>query len=283
MHILIRRSLIITFGLTYLLGMTLLLAVARTWTPVLSLGFLWPATIIPAMRGLAPTLAIIAALIAVIWYGYRKSLRAFPWNRNTLDYLALTRATGSLGEIEIRIPGLNNTVSARNLENGWPFLQLSSKVEEGYLFISKLKALALSALAGWWSYCVIVGVGTEPSPAFIATVAFVAALLRLGIYCSGLMPSFNLWGRLSSGRIIVPGFDQVLLTPMLVIGLATVGGMVIRHSGPWYPVTTACVVSAVCFALFGGGPTIRNWILTGEHRYRAPNRLNTNQRQLRPI
>ena len=61
----------VVFGLVYLAAMTLLLAVTRTWIPCLLLGFIWPAPALPVMRGW-PTVGIIAALVAVIWYGHRK-------------------------------------------------------------------------------------------------------------------------------------------------------------------------------------------------------------------
>jgi hypothetical protein len=97
------------------------------------------------------------------------------------------------------------------------------------------------------------------------------------------VPSFNLWGRFASGRIIVPGFDRVFVTPLTVIALATAGGVVVRHAGEWYPVVTACIVALLWFALLSGGPTMRAWVLTGQHRYRSPARLATNKQLLRPI
>ena len=74
---------VIVFGLVYLVAMTLLLAFTRTWIPCSLLGFIWPAPSLPVMQGW-PTVGIIAALAAVIWYGHRKSLHAFPWRRTEL-------------------------------------------------------------------------------------------------------------------------------------------------------------------------------------------------------
>jgi hypothetical protein len=42
-------------------------------------------------------------------------------------------------------------------------------------------------------------------------------------------------------------------------------------------------VGLIWFALLAGGPTMRKWILTGQHRYRSPTRLWTNKQLLRPI
>jgi hypothetical protein len=113
--------------------------------------------------------------------------------------------------------------------------------------------------------------------------AAMAALIRFAIYCPGLGPSFNLWGRLASGRIIVPGFDQVLVTPLVVLALAIAGGVALRHSGSLYPVASAGVVGLLWFTLLSGGPTMRRWMLTGQHRYCPPARLGANKQLLRPI
>lgn len=118
-------------------------------------------------------------------------------------------------------------------------------------------------LLGWWTYCAIVGFEFPSSPATILVFAAFATLVRFVVYCSGLGPSFKLWGRLASGRIIVPGFDQVVVTSLIVLAMATAGGVAIRHSGSWYPVASACVVGLLWFTLLGGGPTMRKWILTG--------------------
>lgn len=273
---------LIVFGAVYLAAMTLLLAFTRTWMPCLCLGFLWPALSLPAAKGL-PTFGILGAILLVIWYGHRKSLRAFPWQRGgsgAADSMRLDRAKSWL-EVDIRIPALNNVPSVQTSDLGWPFQWLSPKV--GNAPIAASTSLALSALFGWWTYCAIVSLEIPPSAAALLFFAVMAALMRLGIYCSGVVPSFNLWGRFASGRIIVPGFDQVWVTPLVVIALATAGGVAVRHAGGWYPEVTAGVVALLWWALLSGGPTMRTWVLTGQHRYRSPARLGASKQFLRPI
>ncbi|MCX6923462.1 MAG: hypothetical protein NT154_09685 [Verrucomicrobia bacterium] len=273
---------VIVFGLAYLVAMTFLLAFTRTWMPCLCLGFLWPALSLPAARGL-PTFGIFGAIMLVIWYGHRKSLRAFPWRRGgsrAADSLRPDRAKSWL-EVEIRIPVLNCAPAVQTPNLGWPFQWLSPKVDNTP--VSASTSIALSTLFGWWTYCAIVSLEMPSAPAALLVFAVIAALTRLGIYCSGLVPSFNLWGRFASGRIIVPGFDRVWVTPLMVIALATAGGVVVRHAGQWYPSVTACIVALLWFALLRGSPTLRAWVLTGQHRYRFPARLATGKQLLRPI
>ena len=273
---------VMVFGLVFLGAMTLLLACTRTWIPCLLLGFIWPAPMIPVMRGW-PTLGVIAALAAVIWYGHRKSLYALPWKRADPN----SRESGgsnqrkSVLEMQIRIEIPGNAPSVRTPNLGWPFLWLSPKVE--FLSVSSSTSFFVSLLFGWWTFCAIVGLEIESSPAAILFLGAVAAVVRFAMYCSGLGPSFNLWGRLASGRIIVPGFDRVVVTPLIVLALAVAGGVVIRHSGSWYPAASACLVGLLWFTLLAGGPTMRRWILTGQHRYHSPARLGANKQLLRPI
>src|SRR4029434_5072207 len=69
---------VIAFGSVYLAGFTLLLAYTRRWTHCALLGFLWPAFMLPIVKGPIAILGVLA-IIAVIWHGHWKSLRAFPW------------------------------------------------------------------------------------------------------------------------------------------------------------------------------------------------------------
>jgi len=274
---------LILFGAVYLAGMTFLLLLTRTWVPCLLLGFLWSAPIIPALRG-PPTLGIIAGLIVVTWYGYRKSLRAFPWRRGEANGPASIRTSRPKSplELEIRIDGLSNSPAARTPSLGWPFLWISPKAVHSSVATST--SLSLSALFAWWTYCLMAGLEAPPDCApMLFVFALIAALSRLAIYCSGLRPPFNIWGRLASGRIIVPGFDQVFVTPLIVVVVGSIGGAAVRVSEPWHQASAAGVMALLWFLLLNGGPSLRRWILTGQHRYHSPARLGTNRQLLKPI
>jgi hypothetical protein len=271
---------LIVFGFTYLIGLSLLLAFTRTCLPCLLLGSLWPCPLLPAMNGL-PMVAVFAAIVLVTWYGLRKSLQAFPWERTSSGNPPAVppgRAKSVL-EVQIQVPGLSNaSVQASNV--GWPFQSLSPKLGKAPISIST--SAAVSALFGWWIYCLMSGPQMPLPPEALLLIAGVAALIRLAIYCSGLGPSFNLWGRFASGQIIVPGFDQVFVTPLLVIALAIAGGFVIRDSGAWCSEITAILVALLTFVLLSGRPTMRHWLLTGQHRYRFPVRTGMNKQLFVP-
>jgi hypothetical protein len=267
---------LIVFGLTYLIGLALLLAFTRTWMPCLLLGFLWPLLLLPVMKG-PPTLAALAAIILFTSYGLRKSLAAFPWERNSRDDSPALRPgrPKSALEVQIRIPGLSNAASVATSNLGWPYHWLSAKVGNTPMSIST--SAALSALFGWWIYCLMAGPKMPLDPEAILLLAGIAALMRVVIYCSGVGPSFNLWGRFASGQIIVPGFDQVFVAPLVMLGLAIAGAVLIRHSGAWSSEATSVLVALLWFTLLSGRPTIRQWLLTATHRYRSPARSGMNR------
>ena len=104
----------------------------------------------------------------------------------------------------------------------------------------------------------------------IPVVAFLAALLRLARYSAGLTPSFNLLGRIFSGRLVIPGFDRVFVTPLLVLVLAIIGAACVPTSGSWYPEVEAGILALLLFVLLAGGPRLQSWRLTGHHRYSPP-------------
>jgi hypothetical protein len=273
-----------TFMFVYLIGFTCLLAFTRQWGPCLVLGFLWPTLMLPGVAPVPPSppilpaIGIVAAIICVIWYGHQQSLKAFPW-----EFIKVS--SRSLAQAEIRIKGLGNPSGAGTQYNlGWPYLMLSPKVRPPA--ISQRTNFALGALAGWWSYCIIKASpadATDPTSGFILFFAILAALARLGVYAIGLAAPFNIPGRIVTGRILVPGFDKVFMTPLAVVVTAIIGGIIINHSGDRFAVTASIVIAVLFWVLFGGGPTLRCWALTGQFRIRPPASVNANKQIIRQV
>lgn len=255
---------VIAFGLTYLIGMTILLAWTRTWSSCWILGFVWPALFLWEDNKWAD-IGIAAALMVVIWHGHRKSLRAFPWRKEDANsrHLSVTGSSTSILQTEIQIQQARN--DRVNSSVGWPFSCLSPKFTT--VSISTSNALLVSSLLGWWTYCILQGFGATPMPEVILLFLIFAALIRVGTYCVGVNPPVNIRGRIF-GQPIVPGFDCIFLTPLAAVGLAIAGGIAIEHSGLYYHAAcSGVVVAVVCFVLLYGGPSLRKWSLTGDLRY----------------
>ncbi len=265
----------IAFGLSYLIGMTALLMITRTWLSCLLLGFLWPVAALPKIGDLTRA-GVFAVLVLVMWYGYRQSLRAFPWWRKDR-----WRPAKSALQAQIRMDGFTQSPVSQAPNLGWPFQWIGPKLPGAS--ISLATSLGLSALLGWWIYCAMVGAEGEPVPELLLFLGVTGGFVRLLIYYVGVCTPFNVWGRLSSGRLIIPGFDVVFVTPLIAAALSIAGGIVIRHAGAWERPAMAIFVFLIAFTLMSGGPTMRRWILTGHHRLRPPSRLVSNSQLLRPI
>ena len=164
---------------------------------------------------------------------------------------------------------------------GWPYRALSPKFNRRP--IPAATSLCLSALAGWWSYCFIKCAQMEAEPGLVLVLAVGAGLVRLAIYCGNVAPPFNVLGRIASGRIILPGFDQVFLAPLAVVLIGVAGGWIIQRSGNWYPEAEAGTMALVSLVLLTGGPTLQHWMLTGRLRFRTPSAQNANGQRLRRV
>jgi hypothetical protein len=269
---------LVAFASVYLIGMTILLGLTRRWWNFLALGFLWPALMLPSVAG-TPGIIIIVAIIVVIWHGHIQSLKAFPWV--FLKAKSPDSAAPPVLQTDIRIDLDFGQTSGAASNLGWPYSILSPKLQT--VSVSNRTNLAQSLLLGWWSYCIIVATQMEPEPEVILFGTVVAAIFRLAIYGGKAAAPFNLWGRITSGRLIIPGYDRVFLTPLATVLAAAIGAIIIKRAGPWFPVAEACTIAAAWYVLFGGGPSLRNWILTGQLRLRPPGRGNSNKQTLKPI
>src|SRR5947207_1038373 len=115
------------FGLVYLAGMTVLLALTRTWRSCLVLAVLWPMLFLRAIKDW-PLAGVVSALILAVWHGHRRSLRAFPWNF-ALDFAARNSSAGNrLLHTELRIPALEGAGIQTSSSAGWPYAPLSPKI-----------------------------------------------------------------------------------------------------------------------------------------------------------
>src|ERR1041385_2008172 len=273
---------LIAFGVTYLCGLNLLLALTRRWTSCLVLGFLWPILILPQAKGW-PDIAVFAAIVLVLWHGIRASLRAFPQGFVPGSVQTLSQRPRSLLQVQfdLRVPGLSSQAfDTSSKAIGWPYLALSPKVE--FPSVSTRTSFFMALLLGWWTFCMSLAFEDAPNPGFLLFLGLMLAGIRLLIYCLNVAAPFNLWGRLATGRLVLPGFDRVFLTPLAVIVLAGFGGAVLRGAASHAALAGACVVAVLWFVVFAGGPTLRDWLLTSEHRHRAPRMFSAKQ-PIRPL
>jgi hypothetical protein len=219
----------------------------RVW-PFVTLIFFWSwAALYHASVPVVVAMLIGVAIVSHI--SFKLSLEKFPWDLGD-----------PLRELKVRPQnGL-----AWPLEGVGPLKPMNP--------IPQLIGWVMAILAGWWIYVLftVFSVGSQPEMAHammnnISVFSAMGAVFRLIRYINRYWPPINLRGRVTTGQIIIPGYDQVFIAPLLMIAIAY---FLPRFCLPYMPVSVvgAITVAGVIGVGLNLGPTFRRWQLTGHHR-----------------
>ncbi|MCX7421228.1 MAG: hypothetical protein NT013_17030 [Planctomycetia bacterium] len=207
---------------------------------------------------------------AVMALGIRQSLRRFPWTDPESDEPWM-----------LKLP--NDTGSSVASRFGWPMYALSAKWRPAESLRTGWDGFYLSLLLGWWWYASnwlitenAISSGRQldlPTPMLMLVVG-AAILMRLATYCVERWPPISLWGRIRSRRWIIPGYDKVLIAPLINLALVVGFGMWLKnitrtHSDPkhWIDLYVGPVFLTLNLLIaFCAPPSIRNFHLTGSYR-----------------
>ena len=197
---------------------------------------------------LYPTLlffAIAGATYAIALLGLRASLAHFPWrNESWLQHLRKS---------------MTNWKSL-----GWPFGRLGPGCSKEF----KLSDVFLTGfLAGWAVFAF--GSVLKKDASIITPLVFIAAWVRILLYCHSYLPPLSLLGRLALGRLIIPGYDKVFIAPLLTVLMFVVAATLPLWSGVSHSIAGAIGVTASWWILFGMGPSLDSWRFTGNHRVKS--------------
>ena len=166
--------------------------------------------------------------------------------------------------------------------SNWPADQLLAGPQER--LISKTDALLWSATVAWVGGCVThaamalatIG-GTTPidedldlGMPFITPLFFICAA-RIAIYCLRFHPPYGLFGRLSLGRLIIPGYDQVFVAPILCLAISLLLPPLLDSLGLPLELIVGFTLLLGLWILLRVGPTLADWQHTGHHRMVAGN------------
>jgi len=151
---------------------------------------------------------------------------------------------------------------------GWPFGRLGPRfLSEDR--IPRLDALVCAVLAGWilhvfawWQLTLPGGITLMFYLYFILVICIQSRLIT---YLPGYAPPISLLGRIRTGRIIVPGYDQVFIAPLTAIIVPALLN-IYRPAGIPDDVFHPTAVAAGLLAILGMGPDLKVWRLTGNHR-----------------
>lgn len=132
-------------------------------------------------------------------------------------------------------------------------------------------AIATSLLVGWWTGALaLVQLRAYDEQQFSYAVLFLgatacAALGRLYIYCGRCLAPMSLGARIVTRHWIIPGYDKVLIVPVLITfyGCAVATYLWIQDaSAP----AVGCAVAGLLLLTLLPGPTLARWVLTAPCR-----------------
>ncbi len=157
---------------------------------------------------------------------------------------------------------------------GWPLAPLSPK--RRYPSISLAGGVAAAGLAAFW-WCVFAmwtGLRGSLNDGQFYLVAYaasgLAAFVRFLTYFIPHKAPTTLEGRLSSGNLLVPGYDQILLAPILAaaapLGASQIAAAV--RADPEIGSPAALFAGLACALVLG--PRLETFALTGSHTLRSP-------------
>jgi hypothetical protein len=94
----------------------------------------------------------------------------------------------------------------------------------------------------------------------------VVALVRLLPYFYGYLPPINFFGRIFTGRWMIPSYDQILVAPICIALFGWYGPRVLNAAGVPAPLLAASCYAFATWLALAMGPTLEQWRLTGNHR-----------------
>lgn len=224
---------------------------------------LLPAAVLFAVMNQAawPVVACIAWTIPWAWLGWR--------------YAVQTLAAQDVSELINEDARVGRT----KLQSAWPRVHPWNSADLGPALSRSLQATIV--IAGGWIAGVAMLTGRlylqacpPEEPVSLAVIALVvgcafgglAALVRLMMYLGHCQTPLGLWARLLTGRLVIPGYDRVLLAPLATVLVAIATAAATYRGGTAAELAVAVNVMAPLAAALFLPPSLADWRLTGGYK-----------------
>ncbi|HZK80900.1 MAG TPA: hypothetical protein VFC46_07530 [Humisphaera sp.] len=203
----------------------------------------------------AGTTAIAAGLAVTASIAMDRSLRDFPW--------------------KIRAPFIFNDRPAA------PFDRLG-QLRTSPKF-SPLQAAMIGLLIAAWSYVCVWASEESKDPSssqtsWLSLGLLIAAIRVMTYLINGYMPPISFLGRMFTGKIIIAGFDKILLTPACIILIFLILPPLFSRANCSDAAVFGLTVGIATAAALGLGPNLNKWRLTGSHRIVLKQKINEQAR-----
>ena len=150
-----------------------------------------------------PVSVLAAAAVVACDVGVRRSLAEVPWTRPvaTADRAAVAARAAS----------------------GWALAPVPPPAA-----LAVGDAWAITIVASWcvygsmWQLAAADPKDADEQLAVVVLGLALAAMLRLGVYTTEYQPPISSWGRVRTGRLLLPGYDRMLIAPLVGAGLALI-------------------------------------------------------------
>jgi hypothetical protein len=204
-------------------------------------------------------LVVAAAATWVASFGLDYSMRRFPWKPR-----------------DDRSPtGVPSRRQLAKLPLGWPLDRLAPKPIDPPT--PPVVRWGVPPMVGWWTYAGfswgVQARGDAPgyfdAVVIVMLVGAMTALIRWVRYVGANGAPIGLVGRLVTGRLTLPRYDQVLVAPACVLLVTGAAPATLAALG-LDPIAVISASSALVLATaLNIGPTFNAWNLTGAHHMRA--------------
>jgi hypothetical protein len=262
----------LVFLLTHLLVLVLALLLTGqpwfAWFVALGLAF----SIRLSWVGPWPQFLVLALTYPIAWWGVWRSLAAFPWDGRLQE---LSGWKQKFLESRQQSPDTDKSRRELDIAQFWPWKSLSFDIPER--LVDARHAWAWSALAGFLLYGLLTPVENPPneylttkyhSNAALSVMlgAVTLSLVRLIVYVSACQSPLSLWGRIRLGQYLIPAYDVVAVTPLIVFFLGLCLYSVLAWAGAGLPIGLGISATVLLGITLTGGPRRRKWQLTAPVR-----------------
>jgi hypothetical protein len=203
-------------------------------------------------------LDVLAIVYVAAFVGLRTALARFPWPDSRIPETLRQQFTG-------------NIMARRKWLLGWPYRQMSGVPQEHA--VRPRDGILAPLLAAWWVWALASHSSDPTAPVPVLSfiyATFVSLFARLLVYVGSCRPPISLWGRIATGRLIIPGYDYVFVAPLCTLLVAAIGVTLAFMARMKYStITFPLAMAAVLIVALNMGPSFRSWHLTGHHRIAA--------------
>lgn len=248
-------SLVCAFLLAHLGGLTLSLWATR----VRAIGYLTAFGLGLAVwlwRWPAACLAVSTLVYMIGYEGLYRGLSQFPWKPRRMP--TISDLSKEMSDFRVAAEPC-----------GWPFDRMMREIR--FDGISRIDAAISCTLLSWWlfvlsSFVRLSEIRERAAVALFFIVWMMVPITRVAVYLQGYQSPISFWGRIWTGRWIIPGYDRVFVPPILILAGGPLSVYCLQAGGVPLDIAAIIGIGIVMLLSLTLPPRLRRWRLTGKHR-----------------